>query len=92
MQRASDAIPSNLPLGMMLTMKGAASPEGIIPPDATVQFTNLQHLMEEGILMREDSPPTKERSGLAFIASWDQMGNRSELDTAVSECCIPVTM
>nr|QYW05768.1 MAG: VP2 [Reoviridae sp.] len=50
MQRYQDELSFELPLFMFLTLRGAWTYNSLMPPDATVQFKNLLHLQEEGIL------------------------------------------
>nr|QYW05780.1 MAG: VP2 [Reoviridae sp.] len=50
MQRYQDELSFELPLFMFLTLRGAMAYNSLMPPDASVQFQNLLHLQEEGIL------------------------------------------
>lgn len=50
MQRLTEELPFEVPLGIFMTLRGAMSLEAITPPDANIQFKNLQNLQEEEIL------------------------------------------
>lgn len=50
MQRLQEKLPFELPIFLFLSLRGAESLDSITPPDSNVQYENLQHIQEEGIL------------------------------------------